>query len=65
MHKFILILLYFDEKIKCIPAMRISFYVQICDPPPIFFVSLTGLTKFNLILCNYFVLFGINPLYFV
>ena len=51
LHKFILILLYFDEKIKCISAIRINIYVQTCDPPPIFLVSLTDLTKFNLILC--------------
>ena len=72
LHKFIFILLYFDEKIKCIPAMRISFYVQTCDPPPDFFwVSLTGLTKFNLILCfsalTPYILFHYSnsPIYFI
>ena len=62
MHKFIFILLYFDEKIKCIPAMRISFYVQICDPPPpIFLGKFDRLDKVQL----NFVFFGINSLYFV
>ena len=65
LHKFILILLYFDEKIKCISATHISIYVQTCYPPPIFLANLTNLTKFNLILFDYFVFFGINPLYFV
>lgn len=61
MHKFILILLYFDEKIKCIPAMRINFYVQTCDPPPDFFGKFDQLDKVQL----NFVFFGINSLYFV
>lgn len=62
MHKFILILLYFDEKIKCIPAMRINFYVQTCDPPPPdFFGKFDQLDKVQL----NFVFFGINSLYFV
>ncbi len=65
MHKFILILLYFDEKNKCISAMRIIFYVQTCDPPPIFLVNLTNSTEFDSNLCNYFAFFDINPLYFV
>lgn len=65
LHKFILILLYFDEKIKCISATHISVYVQTCDPPPIFLVNLTNSTEFDSHLCNYFVLFSINPLYFV
>lgn len=60
MHKFILILLYFDEKIKCIPAMRINFYVQTCDPPD-FFGKFDQLDKVQL----NFVFFGINSLYFV
>ena len=72
LHKFILILLYFDEKIKCIPAIRINIYVQTCDPPPpIFLVSLTGLTKSNLILCfsalTPYILFHYlnSPIYFI
>ena len=64
MHKFTLILLYFDEKIKCISATHISVYVQTCDPPPIFLVNLTNSTEFDSHLCNCFVLFGINPLIF-
>ena len=54
------ILLYFDEKIKCISATRIDIYVQTCDPPPIFLVNLTNSTEFDSNLCNYFVLFDIN-----
>lgn len=58
LHKFILILLYFDKKI-------ISIYVQTHDPPPIFLVNLTNSTEFDSNLCNYFAFFDINPLYFV
>ena len=71
MHKFIYILLYFDEKIKCIPAIRINIYVQTYDPPPIFLVSLTGLIKFNLILyfsaLTPYILFHYSnsPIYFI
>ena len=72
LHKFIYILLYFDEKIKCISAIRINIYVQTCDPPPRFFwVSLTGLIKFNLILCfsalTPYILFHYSnsPIYFI
>lgn len=61
MHKFILVLLYFDEKIKCISAIRINIYVQTCDPPPIFLGKFDQLDKVQL----NFVFFGINPLYFV
>ena len=60
MHKFIFILLYFDEKIKCISATRIAIYVQTCDP--IFLVDLTNSTELDSNLCNYFAFFGINPL---
>ena len=60
LHKFILILLYFDEKIKCISAIRINIYVQTCDPPD-FFGKFDRLDKVQL----NFVFFGINPLYFV
>lgn len=71
LHKFIFILLYFDGKIKCIPAIRINIYVQTCDPPPIFLVSLNGLIKFNLILCfsalTPYILFHYpnSPIYFI
>ena len=65
MHKFIYILLYFDEKIKCISATHIAIYVQTCDPPPIFLVNLTNSTELDSNLYNYFAFFGINPLYFV
>ena len=41
--------------------MRISFYVQTCDPPPIFFGKFDRLDKVQL----NFVFFGINSLYFV
>lgn len=51
MHKFILILLYFDEKIKCISAMRIIFYVQTCDPPRFFLGKFDQLDKVQLNLC--------------
>ena len=61
MHKSILILLYFDEKIKCIPAMRISIYVQTYDPPPDIFSEFGQLDEVQL----NFVFFGINSLYFV
>lgn len=61
LHKFILILLYFDEKIKCIPTIRINIYVQTCDPPPIFLGKFDRLDKVQL----NFVFFGINSLYFV
>ena len=60
LHKFILILLYFDEKIKCIPAIRINIYVQTCDPPD-FFGKFDRLDKVQ----YNFVFFGINSLYFV
>ena len=71
LHKFILILLYFDEKIKCIPAIRINIYVQTCDPPRFFLVSLTGLIKFNIILyfsaLTPYILFHYSnsPIYFI
>lgn len=65
LHKFILILLYFDEKIKCISVTYIAIYVQTCDPPPIFLVNLTNSTELDSNLYNYFAFFGINPLYFV
>ena len=71
LHKFILIPLYFDEKIKCIPAIRINIYVQTCDPPRFFLVSLTGLIKFNLILyfsaLTPYILFHYSnsPIYFI
>ena len=61
MHKFIYILLYFDEKIKCISATHIGIYMQTCDPPPIFLGKFDRLDKVQL----NFVFFGINPLYFV
>ena len=62
MHKFILILLYFDEKIKCISAIRINIYVQTCDPPPRFFLG--KFDRLDKVQLN-FVFFGINSLYFV
>ena len=61
MHKFIYILLYFDEKIKCIPAIRINIYVQTYDPPDFFLGKFDRLDKVQL----NFVFFGINSLYFV
>lgn len=61
LHKFILILLYFDKKIKCIPAIRINIYVQTCDPPDFFLGKFDRLDKVQL----NFVFFGINSLYFV
>lgn len=61
MHKFIYILLYFDEKIKCIPAIRINIYVQTYDPPRFFLGKFDWLDKVQL----NFVFFGINSLYFV
>ena len=41
--------------------MRIIFYVQTCDPPPIFFGKFDQLVKVQL----NFVFFGIYSLYFV
>ena len=60
LHKFILILLYFDEKISVFPLCVLTFMCKHATPP-IFFGKFDRLDKVQL----NFVFFGINSLYFV